>query len=202
MFQMTSFLNSFIVLATEKTLFILSQILLLLESNQYGVYLAVVGICLSIMDHYNKTYSRYFESTMLYTFNAIKRASFLSLGLMTITFLFALVFDVYFHNGVMNKIWIFYSQHQSSFVLFVASVLLVNKFIFIVLIVDLYQNNKVTAIGLLFTTSGVYFELKDSPNFDLISLGVIAFTLFIIFGNLNEKYKTASNLKKAEAHKY
>jgi len=53
----------------------------------------------------------------------------------------------------------------------------------------------VIAIGLLFTVSGFYFELKDTPNFDLISLGVVAFTLLIIFGNLNEKYKTASKLK-------
>jgi len=73
--------------------------------------------------------------------------------------------------------------------------LLVNKFILIVLFVDLYQNNKVIAIGLLFTVSGFYFELKDTPNFDLISLGVVAFTLLIIFGNLNEKYKTASKLE-------
>lgn len=195
MFQMTSFLNSFFALATEKTLFLLTQIFLLLESNQYGIYLAVVGICLSIMDHYNKIYSRYFESVLLYTFNTIKRTSFLSLGLMTISFLTALIVDVYFHNGAMSKLWIFYSKYQNSFILLVATVLLVNKFIIIVLVVDLYQNNKVTAIGLLFTASGFYFELKDTPNFDLIALGVVVFTLFIIFGNLNEKYKAASNIK-------
>jgi len=69
----------------------------------------------------------------------------------------------------------------------------VNKFILIVWIVDLYQNNKVTAIGLLFTASGFYFELKDTPNFDLIAIGVVTFTLFTIFANLIERGKTNSN---------
>lgn len=193
MFQLAEFFNSFTTLAAEKTVFILTEILTLLESSQYGVYLAVVGICLSIMDHYNKTYSSYFESAMLYTFNAIKRTSFVCFGLMMTSFLLILIFDAFTQSNFMNHLWTIYAKYQSNFVLLVALILLVNKFILVVLIVDLYQDNKVTAIGLLFTASGFYFELKDTPNFELLVIGVAFFTLFVVLGNFNEKYKKASS---------
>lgn len=187
-----TFLDSIATLAIHKSLFLVGEIQALLASSQFGLYLAVIGVCMSIMDHYNKPFSKHFETAILAIFNRIKMTSFTILGLISITFILTVAADVYLQSQIMNNLWRTYAQYQTNFILLIACVLLLNKLIFIVYIVDLWQGNKVTAIGLLFTTVGAYYEFKDTPNFDLIVWGVVFFTFVMVFGNLNEMYKKNS----------
>lgn len=174
---------------------VLNSIELYLDSSDFGVYLAASGICMSIMDHFNKSASRHFEKMLLFIFHKVRFFSLSVLVAIKLTLFIAILYCNY--NGIdyIDVVQLYFYEYQNSITLFLSTVVFINAFILVVHCIDIWDENKVSAMGLLLTTVGFYYEMKDVSNFHYIIGFIAAFFVCMIFGKINIMYKEKSNLR-------
>ena len=189
-FDYTSTTDS-IRLILDQLDFLMNELTDILDSSKFAMYLAIVGFCMSIMDHFNKKLSNKVEEAMLIVFHKIKELSWLFLSIIALSTCAIISWNIYQNENIILKYIPDAQRYHKELLLFVAALILILFFFLLVHVVDFNKGNHVTSTALLLMATGLYYEMKSNEYSIWIACGIalFAFVMMITSSDTDDKHK-------------
>ena len=150
---------------------------------------------MSIMDHFNKSASEYFDELLTRIFKRISSLSLSLLALSSVSWLALSLYSNYKGVDYLQAWQGYFNNHLHEISLSLSILVAINAFVVIIYCIDLWNENKTSAMGLLFTTVGFYYELREVNNFRYIAYFVFIFFILKILSKINLMYKKKAKIK-------